>query len=160
MAKTLGSLCRSTTVEQVYNNNFEFPPALPTKLTPLDLCFEQKCGLYCRCLNEKSRMFAYCILSLQSHNSQVIFTEKQSSLFIVFIQIKQIIKYNRWQQRNLPIIHDVKSVKYKENEMFSHQLTCFPRLKKIVKTENKEHIQIALIILEDMHFLINITIYI
>ena len=88
MAKTLGSLCRSTTVEQVYNNNFEFPPALPTKLTPLDLCFEQKCGLYCRCLNEKSRMFAYCILSLQSHNSQVIFTEKQSSLFIVFIQIK------------------------------------------------------------------------
>ena len=36
--------------------------------------------------------------------------------------------------------------------------TCFPRLKKIVKTENKEHIQIAVIILEDMHFLINITI--
>ena len=93
MAKTLGSLCRSTTVEQVYNNNFEFPPALPTKLTPLDLCFEQKCGLYCRCLNEKSRMFAYCILSLQSHNSQVIFTVKQSSLFIVFIQ--------RWNLKNL-----------------------------------------------------------
>ena len=35
----------------------------------------------------------------------------------------QIIKYNRWQQRNVPIIHDVVSVKYnKKNEIILHQL--------------------------------------
>ena len=40
-----------------------------------------------------------------------------------------IIKYNRWQQRNRSIIHNVTSVKYnKENEIFSYLLTCFPRL--------------------------------
>ena len=44
-------------------------------------------------------------------------------------KLKQIIKYNRWQQRNRPIIHDVPSVKYnKENEIFS----CFLRLNKKV----------------------------
>ena len=33
---------------------------------------------------------------------------------------------------NGPIIHDITSVKYyKENEMFSHWLTCFSRLNKI-----------------------------
>ena len=64
------------------------------------------------------------------------------------MQIKQIIKYNRWQQRNGPIIHDVTSVKYNnENKIFSHQLTCFPGLnKKSVKTENIEH-KIVLILL-------------
>jgi len=40
---------------------------------------------------------------------------------------------SRWQQRNGPIIHDVTSVKYnKENNIFSHKLTCFPRLNKKV----------------------------
>ena len=34
---------------------------------------------------------------------------------------ESIYKYNRWQQRNRPIIHDVTSVKYdKENEICSH----------------------------------------
>ena len=48
------------------------------------------------------------------------------------IRVKQIIKYNRWQQRNEPIIHNVTSVKYnKENEIVSHLLTCFPRLNKV-----------------------------
>ena len=43
---------------------------------------------------------------------------------------------NPREQRNGPIIHDVTSNKYnkynKENEIFSHQLTCFPRLNKSV----------------------------
>ena len=30
-------------------------------------------------------------------------------------KIEQIIKYNRWQQRNGPIIHDVTSVKYRKH---------------------------------------------
>ena len=33
-------------------------------------------------------------------------------LLIILIPHKQIIKYNRWQQRNGPIIDDVTSVKY------------------------------------------------
>ena len=37
------------------------------------------------------------------------------------VNLKEMIKYNRWQQRNGPILHDVTSVKYnKENEIFSH----------------------------------------
>ena len=46
-------------------------------------------------------------------------------------------------QRNGPIIHDVTSVN-KENEIFSHKLTCFPRLIFGAKKENKEHIQFYL----------------
>jgi len=44
------------------------------------------------------------------------------------------------------ILHDVTSVKYNmENEIFSHNLTCFPRFnKKKFKTENKEHIKLQL----------------
>ena len=45
----------------------------------------------------------------------------QTILKTVVILPKQIIKYNRWQQRNGPIIHDVTSVKYnKENNIFSY----------------------------------------
>ena len=48
-----------------------------------------------------------------------------------FLQIDyQEQQKNRWQQKNGLIIHDFTSVKYnKENEIFSHQLTWFPRLK-------------------------------
>ena len=43
------------------------------------------------------------------------------------------------QQRNGPVIHDVISAKYnEENEIFSHKLTCFSRLNR--KTE-KNHTQ-------------------
>ena len=35
-------------------------------------------------------------------------------------ETKYIIKYNWWQQRNGPIIHDVTSAKYKEEFFFSH----------------------------------------
>ena len=59
-----------------------------------------------------------------------------TSLYLHFIISKQIIKYNRWQQRNGPNIHDVTSVKYnKENKIFSYQLTCFPRLNKKVQNQ-------------------------
>ena len=51
---------------------------------------------------------------------------------IEFTRGKQIIKHNRWQQRNIQIIHDVTSIKVnKENEIFSYLLTCFPILNKM-----------------------------
>ena len=53
-----------------------------------------------------------------------------------------LTKYNRWQQINRPSIHDVTSVKYyKENEMLSNWLTCFPRS---IKIETKEYIKLHL----------------
>ena len=87
-------------------------------------------------------------------NSRKLFKTKkilmhvtQASFILAMVKInifKWIFKYNRWQQRNGPIIHNVISVKYnKENEIFSHQLMRFSRLKS-VNTENKEHIKLHL----------------
>ena len=46
------------------------------------------------------------------------------------VTIKLIIKYNRWKQRNEPIIHDVISVKYdNKNEIFSHYVDMFFKIR-------------------------------
>ena len=40
---------------------------------------------------------------------------------VTTVYIKQDIKYNRWQQRNGPNIHDIIGVNYnKENKIYSH----------------------------------------
>ena len=76
------------------------------------------------------------LLSLFNNNKFILFRISKSSLnsHVCYLgHPKQIIKYNRWQQRNRPIIDDVTSIKYnKEDDIFSHKLTCFPRLNKKV----------------------------
>ena len=63
------------------------------------------------------------------------------------------MKYNRWQQGNRPIIHNVTSVKYnKENEVFSHELT-FPKLNKNVQKQEKNAL-ISSTSFQNYHFLI------
>ena len=63
------------------------------------------------------------------------------------------MKYNRWQQRNGPIIHNVTNVKYnKENEVFSHELT-FPKLNKNVQKQEKNAL-ISSTSFQNYHFLI------
>ena len=64
-----------------------------------------------------------------------------------------------WKQRNELLIHDVTCVKYnKEDNIFSHYLTFFQRLSKKMKkkNENKEP-KVALISLQDKHFVITIV---
>ena len=54
-------------------------------------------------------------------------------LNLIYMNANRLSSTIEGQQRNEPIIQDVTSVKYnKENKIFSHQMTCFPRLNKKV----------------------------
>ena len=97
-------------------------PELPGFVYNLCDCLQQNQCLRCPNLKCQQILSPFQAL-LKIHDSNIN----------VLIISKQIIKYNRWQQRNGPIIHDVTSAKYnKKNEIYSHQLTCFPRLNKKV----------------------------
>ena len=72
------------------------------------------------------------MLQAQSHKLSMSIRNQLESMLkqlarSTLVLCKQIIKYNRWQQRNGSIIHDVTSVKYNnENEIFSHTTQKIP----------------------------------
>ena len=104
-------------------------------------------GYYC---GINSAIFAYINLKLRLQSLQSFNVE-------CLCQIDYQVQW--WQHRNEQIIHDVTSVKYnKENEIVSHQLTCFPRLnKKSVKTETKEYNKFHLFYCKKKHFILKFS---
>ena len=75
----------------------------------------------------------------RNHVSHIILG-LSSALQITPLNQIDYYQVQRWKHRNGPIIRDVTSVKYnKDHDIFSHYLTCFPRLNKKCKNKNQEH---------------------